>query len=569
MVGVSNFRHAQYDAQGVGIDDPQTSLSSVRQDPTTGALVGAGGLYGGPDVLAYPLNSDGIDAAIARVVASGKPGTVRYLAARYAVTRTHPVVSGVTHAGVPCQMTFGPFDQVPDFWTIPATGIPGTVLDVADGVTAFAYNSIDLGAVQSPLMNFAVKQVGFYGLAFRGGLRAIKIGAVNAMGVEDGFADLIYAYNQTCSDNGYAIDIQNTQFFRVGRIRVTNDVADAIGGNFRFACTLPQSVLLTGDSDIEHIFSRVISRTRKGVVLEADHPSTTLLNNVKINRTHSSRYTTSTPATVNVTTTNGSADISVLNSTEFALCVVGMPLRFQATAPSSFDANITYFVVSRNTGSSTVQLGEAEYSSAITPTSSGTFATYCAGFPTFIARAGTGSAVKNCNFGDLALEVTGNIGMCMFSKTRNCIAHLENPSTSFTGTGVICRDAEVGITYAGSDIVGADESGLMGGLCNFTNLAGGFFHHTSGNITLNSTWNGRRVRYSGTSDINVTIPRRLPPGFWIEFVPTGATGIITFTAAAGLGLWSRNGLRTNGQYAKATLRQISTLGYHLDGDLQV
>jgi hypothetical protein len=35
MVGVSNFRHAQYDAQGVGIDDPQTSLSSVRQDPTT------------------------------------------------------------------------------------------------------------------------------------------------------------------------------------------------------------------------------------------------------------------------------------------------------------------------------------------------------------------------------------------------------------------------------------------------------------------------------------------------------------------------------------------------------
>ena len=40
MVGVSNFRHAQYDAQGVGIDDPQTSLSSVRQDPTTGALVG-------------------------------------------------------------------------------------------------------------------------------------------------------------------------------------------------------------------------------------------------------------------------------------------------------------------------------------------------------------------------------------------------------------------------------------------------------------------------------------------------------------------------------------------------
>lgn len=42
MVGVSNFRHAQYDAQGVGIDDPQTKFASVGQDPTTGALVGAG-----------------------------------------------------------------------------------------------------------------------------------------------------------------------------------------------------------------------------------------------------------------------------------------------------------------------------------------------------------------------------------------------------------------------------------------------------------------------------------------------------------------------------------------------
>ena len=59
MVGVSNFRHAQYDAQGVGIDDPQAKLPEVRQDPTTGALVGAAGetiartdLHSGADQIA-------------------------------------------------------------------------------------------------------------------------------------------------------------------------------------------------------------------------------------------------------------------------------------------------------------------------------------------------------------------------------------------------------------------------------------------------------------------------------------------------------------------------------------
>ena len=195
---------------------------------------------------------------------------------------------------------------------------------------------------------------------------------------------------------------------------------------------------------------------------------------------------------------------------------------------------------------------------------------YVGGWPTFIARgAQSGSAVKNCNFGDLALEVAGNIGMVMFSKTRNCIVNLENSSASFTGTNVICRDAEVGISYGGSDLVGSDETSLTGGLCNFVNLAGGAFQYSGGSFSLTSAWNGRKVRYSGTTDITVTIPRRLPPGFEVEFVTTGATGIITITGASGLGVWSKNGLRSNGQYARIKVSQISPLGYHVTGDTQV
>ncbi len=55
----------------------------------------------------------------------------------------------------------------------------------------------------------------------------------------------------------------------------------------------------------------------------------------------------------------------------------------------------------------------------------------------------------------------------------------------------------------------------------------------------------------------------------MEFVTTGATGIITIAGASGLGVWSKNGLRSNGQYARIKVSQISSLGYHVTGDTQV
>lgn len=526
----------------------------------------------GVSVVPPTRDSDGIDYAIALCAAAGG-GTVVYEKARYSITRKHTMVSGVSHRGVPIKWTFDPNASlnVPDFWIIPATGAPGTIFDVAAGVDAFVWNESDQGSIQSPLMNFALTQIQFYGLAFRGGRKAIKIGAVNAQGCVDGSMDLVTAYNQTCDDGGYAIDIHNSQFFRVDRIRISNDQADAIGGNIRMMASVPGAVLLPGDSNIGEIYSRVTSRTRKGVSLEAGGgPTAAILNDMIIyGRIHSSRYGSSTPATVSMTTTSGNANISVSNSSEFALCTVGMPVRFQSTAPTGFDAVETHFVVSRNSGNQTIQLSNADYASALVPTSSSTYSTYVAGYPTFIARADAGCAVKNSNFGNLACEVTGNIGSVMFSKTRNAKANLNNPSTSFTGTTVICRDAEMGITYSGANNVGTDESGLMSGLCSFTNLAGGAYQYSGGSFTLDSSWNGRKVRYTGPADITITIPRRMPPGFEVEFITTGATGIITIAAASGLGLWSKNGFRSNGQYARIKVSQISTLGYQVTGDTQV
>jgi len=525
-----------------------------------------GGGVVGFAVVPPTRDSLGIEVAVSACVAAGG-GTVVYEAEDYTITSDHTLVSGVNHVGVPMQMEFGPADNVPDFWTPSETG---TRFNLAAGVTAFKHNAADLGSVQSPLMDYALKQVHIFGIAFIGGKCAIKIGAVNAQGCVDGSIDMVYAYNQTCDDGQAAIDVQNSQFFHFPRLRISNDQAAAIGANFRLAASVPGSVLLPGDCQIGEVFSRCTSRTRKGVVLEAYGATAAILNDVVIGgRIHASRYSTSTPATVSVTTTSGNANINVPDSGQFGICTVGMPIRFQTTAPSGFDATVTYFVVSRDTGAQTVQLSDADYGSATTPTSSATYATYVAGYPTFMARGAAGCAIKNSNFGNLACEVTGNIGAVMFSKTRNCNANLNNPSTSYTGTNLIFRDAEVGLTYSGANNVGVDETSLMGGLCSVTNTAGGAYQHTSGNITLDSAWNGRRVRYSGTSDITITIPRKLPPGFYMELTTTGATGVVTFVGAAGLGLWGKNGLRTNGQYAHVRLAQISALGYNLSGDLQV
>lgn len=535
------------------------------QNPLTGGIeLSAGGAklaVGG--VVPLTADSAGIAAAIAKVSAAGG-GVVQLLPIEYSIDSEIALASGVEIRGVPNAWNFGVTDEVPDFWVV---GANGTRLNIAPGITAFAWNSTNLGAVQTPLMNFALRQFHIYGVTFVGGYRAIKIGAVNAMGCVDGSIDMVSAYNQTAEDT-YAIDICNSQFFRHGRVRVRETGATSTGGNYRIANLLPEASLLSGDSHVEEIFSRVTSRTRRGVVMEAGGVSPSILNDVKvIGRIHSSRYASSTPATVSMVITSGQVNISVPDAAQFQLCQIGMPVRFQTTAPSAFDAVSTYFVVAR--GANTVQLSEADYSAPITPLTSATYATFVAGYPTFIARADSGCAVKNSDFGAMACEVTGNIGAIMFSKTRNCNANLNNPSTSFTQTGVICRDAEIGVTYSGSNNVTMDESSQSGGVCNFVNLAGGAYQYSGGSFTLDSSWNNRKVRYSGTSDITITIPRKLPRGFTMDLITTGATGVVTFAGAAGLGVWSKTGLRTLGQYAKASLMNVAGLGYHLSGDLQV
>lgn len=547
----------EYDVTG-------TSLVTAGTDPVTGGSVflADGWNYGAVGIVPALPTAASIIAARDKVASMGG-GTVQLQAVEYAIDQEIALVSGVHFCGVVPQVTFGATDKVPDWWVAPTTG---TRFAISAGVTAFTWNATDKGSSEGYLMNFALKQAKIYGIAFVGGLRAVKIGAKYAMGCEFGEIDELYCYNQT---GEYAIDIQNSQFFKQGRIRCMNNLA-AGGGGYRYAASVASADLLPGDSHIEELYVRSVSRKSKGVVFEAYGATAATLNDVKVTgRIHSSRYGATTPEAANLVTTSGNVDISVPDNTEFDRLQLGMPIQFNTTAPTGFTLKITYFVIAR--GANTVRLAETDNTATgITPTSSNTYAAYVGGYPTLIVRGDSGCVVKNSSFGNIACEVTGNTGAVYFSNTRNCDANLNNPTTSFVGAGVILRNAEIGITYSGASNVTVDNSGEQNGWSSFTNLAGGAYPYSGGSFSLDSSWNGRKVRYTGTSDITITVPAGLPDGFEAAFVTTGATGIITFAPASSLSVWSKGGgLRTNGQYASVVLRNIARMRYHLSGDTQV
>jgi hypothetical protein len=525
------------------------------------------------EVWAFPLNSAGVQAAIDAVSESGQPATVRLHPVAYEITSKIVPKSGVSLRGVQGTKVHNTGSNVPDFW-MPGGG---TIFDIAPGVTAIGFNDTDLGSLPAGgVMAKALQEFHIYGITAVGGDKFLKIGAVNNPGCFWGSIDQCSAYNQTAI-NGYAIDICNSMFFTHGEVNVLNNDPNAVGGNYRICSNLPKATLICGDSHVHQIFSRVESRLRKGVVFEAGGVAAAELNDVKvIGRIHSSRYNTpATPYTASFVTTINDPNISVPADADFNLCQVGMPFRWISTVPDFLNNGVTYFVISRNTSNKTIQISEAEWDVAITPLNSGTHSVYISGWPTFMARADTGSDVKNCNFGDLACEATGSIGNLYFSITNNCNAHNNNPSISYTGTSIICRNAQIGITYSGSPDVTQDASTLTYGQCNFTNLAGGVYRHTSGNITLTPSWNGRQVRYSGSGAITVTIPRYLPAGFAVSFITSG-TGIITFALAgsSNLSLLSTGSpgapqLRSTGQNSKVSLEQIDQGTYFLSGNTQV
>lgn len=512
------------------------------------------------EVIAYPYNSDGIDAAITSIVQSGKPGTVKYLAQDYSITRDIVLANNVSHVGVPAALTFS--GDVPDA-DFTVTG--GTRFILSAGVTGFKHNNVDKAVEETNIAEESCTGVNLYGITFIGGKRAIDAGAYHAMGMVFSEFDQLYGMDQT---DDFAFNFVNFQHCEFGRIYTSSQLT--AGSGIRLGAAL-SATLLPGNSTVRgELFTYCKNRKNRSIVIESYGPSGCVLNQMKVaGRLQGNRYGAATPDSITMTFTNASPDIGVANATHFDTLQIDMPVAFD-TAVAGFSVRTVYYVRTRNTGNQTITLAEAPYSTVslnATATTSGV--SRCSGYPSLEIVGRNGCAISHSDFGLIDAEAFGNVCAVSISKTRFCVGYLAEIMTSATNTALACRDVVQGLTYGGQVSLTQDESALYGQV-TVQNDAGGPFAYSGGSFTLDASHNNRMYRYTGTSDITITVPNNLPKGFEFGITATGATGIVTFAASSGGAVFSfGNKLRTSGQYATAYLRNIANRVFSLTGDLQV
>lgn len=502
-------------------------------------------------------DSEGITIAMALASALGG-GVVQLLPVEYDITTDIPLVSGVSVLGVQPIITYS--GDIPEEG-LSVTG--GTVFNLAAGITGFKFNNVDNVAEDTNIAAAAITGAKVHGITFIGGARAIDIGAYLKIGaINCEFSDL-YGFDQTAD---FAFNFENFQGVTFSGTIYAHTTLTT-GGGIRLANSL-SSTFLPGNSTVTGwLFVYNKFRLNRGVVIESAGPSGGILNQIKVSgRLQGNRYGAASPDTIALTTTNGQANIAVPDASVFG---IGSPVVF-ATAPTNFVTVAAYFVIARNTGANTIQLAENPYdTTAITPGSSAAYNVSYSGYPAIEIIASAGNSIKNSDFGQLDAEAYGNVCALLIVKTRNCVAFLAEAMTSATGTQLVTRDAEIGLTYAGHDNLTQDLAANYG-YSNVKSISGGPRVYSGSSFTLSSAWDSVDVRYTGTTDITITVPNNLPKGFSFAITPTGATGIVTFVAAAGGAVFSSGSkLRTNGQYATALLKNIANKVYRLTGDLQV
>lgn len=483
-----------------------------------GQVVGGGVV--GPAFVPPTRDSLGIEIAVAACVAVGG-GTVVYEAADYTITQDHTLVKNVSHVGVKPRLVFS--GDVPDA-NFSTEG--GTRFIVSPGVTCFKYNNAPRVTEEENIAEASLPGVKLYGLTFIGGARAVDIGAYLAMGATYGEFDELYAFDQT---SDFAFNFVNFQHCEFGRLYTSTNLT--AGSGVRLASAL-SATLLPGNSTIRaEIYTYCKHRRNRSVVIEAFGPSGCVLNQMKVaGRLQGNRYGAAAPTDISMSFTSGSPNIVVANAAQFDLMQIDMPVAFE-TAVAGYSIRTVYFVRTRDPATNTITLAETPYAtSSINATATATGTAKCSGYPSIEIVGRAGCAINHSDFGLIDAEAFGNVCAVLIAKTRRGAAHIAEIMSSATGTALACRDAEMGITYARTPNLTMDESALWGWV-RCTNLASGPHAYSGGSFTLDPSWHGHDLRYTGTTDITITVPNNLPKGFSFSITPTSSVSRNVTTTA--------------------------------------
>jgi hypothetical protein len=189
--------------------------------------------------VAYPYTSEGIQAAVAQILATGKPGTVLLAPMRYSITSDVSLYPKVSIKGLLGDLKYNA-GYIPDQDVEP---IDGTILEMQPGVTGLVYNNVDQpNPVPANLTDYAGTSINIEGIGFLGGLRGIHTGAKNRLGLTYGSVKNCRFFDQT--EEHYLFD--NFQHMHFEDLWAWNRITGAVAGG----CVFRASRLRKGDNSI-------------------------------------------------------------------------------------------------------------------------------------------------------------------------------------------------------------------------------------------------------------------------------------------------------------------------------
>lgn len=520
-------------------------------------------------LLAFPFTSAGVQGAIDALYAKGAPGIVSLAAEPYSITTDITLKPGISLKGI-----LGIFDYngyVPDENPTPTTG---TIFNLSAGVTGLKYNNVDQpNPAPAQLADTAGTGINIEGITFIGGLRGIHTGAKNVLGICFGRVANCRFFNQTAEH----YILENFMHLEFGNLYAWNSLQGVAGG-----CIFRQSRLRDGGGTIALLpgnstaFGTLFAWTNnflgRGIEFQAIDGQ---MNEVSLAacRVQFNRHGVETAPYDIVLSANSTANFTVADNAQFALCQVGMPLVIPTTgsAVAGISSGVVFFVSSRNPATNEITLNEVLYRTAsnLVASANTSVTMKCGGFPGYIVAGDETGVISAANLGHVDIELRGNTVSAVFQRCDGEVGVLEvggsNTNTMFVGR--LCRTE---VRHSAVNNITNDFSTLMGNfkVTNRCPATAGF--NTS--LTLNSSHSGAHLRSTNGAGFNITVPKELPAGFEFAFTcATANAGTLVQGSNVNIAKTAASLVSSNVVGATVRLKQISVnsagMSYVATGDL--